>query len=483
MPVLFQDFRANHYSRRHTVYSKIKRVTNNGYDTSNDFFGNNFTGNILGLTNDSKDFFSSGCNDIIYSSDFNALIACGYNAPGDNRSNLSTFMYSTNNGVSWAFAKDTFPNQSNTGGYAITLAISDGEVFCGGTGGTTGNFVSLMKTSDGDNWDAVTSCTLREVTSIAASGDGEILVSGTDTSDVLKLLLSVDNGVTFTEINYATQLSNPAYTGPVYYINNSFYFAPTQGDGNALVFTITGANALNNGTDINNWTNITGNFSDANGTINLTGFNTTMYYDSDNGNTFILFGGQTSHYVFYSTDGLQFIDIPLNDTDILQATKIIYVPSTGTYYLGVVHQADINNSANYSIMYSSPASDLSGWYVTLNTYVVTNNVDRLKDIPVNGVYDFYLESNTLYLVVTNVVERQGLPFTEYRGLVKYDLVSGLMNTVVKNIGNDVTKMIYSNPNLLVSVSGSQYESSNDTIYYQGPNDTTLQETEHKDDTN
>ena len=98
MPVLFQDFRANHYSRRHTVYSKIKRVTDNGYDTSNDFFGNNFTGNILGLTDDSKDFFSSSCNDIISFTDNNnntILVACGQNTSNDKRSPLSTFLYST----------------------------------------------------------------------------------------------------------------------------------------------------------------------------------------------------------------------------------------------------------------------------------------------------------------------------------------------------------------------------------------------------
>jgi len=489
MPVLFQNFRANHYSRRHTVYSKIKRVTDNGYDTSNDFFGNNFTGNLLGLNDNSKDFFSNSCSDIIYSSELDALIACGANVNGDSRSNLSTFMYSTNNGVSWAFAKDTFPAQSNGyNGAGEILAISDGVLFCGGTGGTAGNFVSLMKSSDGDNWQA-TSCSLSRVMSMATSGDGEILVWGQDSSYSHKLLLSTDNGDTFNEINYDTVLTSlPVSVGSVYHINNLFYFIVTQNTGAVAVFTISITDANTGGTDISNWTDITGNFSGANGNITLEGYNTSMYYDGDNENTFMLFGG-TSHFVFYSTDGSNFTDLPLDNPHIKQARKIVYVPpsdgtTVGTYYLGIVYPENTLEPGNYTFMYSSPTDNIN-WSNFLNTNDINSNVDSLKNIKnISGVYDFYLEANTLYLVVTNGVTTRGNhQGYEYHGLIELDLVSGLNNNPVDKTGT-VSKMIYSNPNLIVAVTSSSERFTNDdTIYYQGPNDTSLQETEHQDDTN
>ena len=93
MPVLLKNYRVNDYSRRMTVYSKLKRITDSGFDTSNDYFSEGFT-RLLGINNESltKDYFSSQCNDIIYVSSLNIHIACGVNWYRDTRSTSSTFL-------------------------------------------------------------------------------------------------------------------------------------------------------------------------------------------------------------------------------------------------------------------------------------------------------------------------------------------------------------------------------------------------------
>jgi len=485
MPVLFQDFRANTYSRRHTVYSKIKRVTRDGYYTSNDFFGNNFTSNLLGLNDNSKDFFSNSCRDVIYSSDLDALIACGANAEGDKRNNLSTFMYSTDHGVSWAFAKDSFPSLGQYNGSGSYLVISDSEIFCGGSGGESlGNYVSLMKSSDGDNWTPVTACTLDEVLSMTTSGYGQILVWGLANATPTKLLLSTNNGDTFNEVNVASILTDDIRNILLYHINNSFYAVITLNNLSIVVLTISVANANTGGDDINNWTNITSNFEDGAGNpITLTGYSTSMYHDVVNNNTFILFGGG-SNFIFYSTDGLNFIRT-LVDTNIKAATKIVYSPTDTSYYLAVAYPESDTEPGNYTIMYKCLATDISSFVPYINTHDINLKVTSLKDVIINSVTDFYLGTNTINLVVANGFKRHDNNDYqyEYYGLVNVDIATGTINNTVQTKIDNVSKLIYNNPNLLVCTeSSSQRFTNNDTIYYQGPSSTSLQETEHSADT-
>jgi len=436
MPILFQDFRANNYSRRHTVYSKIKRVTDNGYDTSNDFFGNNFTGNLLGLTDDSKDFFSSNCNDIISFS--GKLVACGQNTSNDKRSTLSTFLYSTDDGVSWAFGTGTFPDISSTDiGVGNKFLVSNNTLFCIGIGSpVTTNRTSIMTSTDGVTWTTLSTPGIQLNTDNNGSvtnGTGTLLV--TDVSSNRTIMSSVNNGGTFSVVSSIQTLINNEIINDstLYYCNNMFYaqIQTTQTTTQNLYFL--------NSSDGINWSAINGITIDPDYSI--------MF--SANGITFLF---NDINVLYYSTNGTTFqaTSLQLTQDFVLHLTY-----NAGTYYI---------------ITYLKVISSTDG---------ITWNILYYPSDPNEFIYDGYVDTDSIKLVIggeiTNIFS--GLRKINFDGSVSF-------SPTTTYPADNINKIYKGSSNIIVgsSLADNSTDSSGDnTIYYQGPNDTSLQATEHQDD--
>jgi len=418
MPVLFQNFRANHYSRRHTVYSKIKRVTDNGYDTSNDFFGNNFTGNILGVNDNSKDFFSGNCNDII--SFNNMLVACGQNKSNDSRTNLSTFLYSTDDGVSWAFGTGAFPDfPGGEPGRGFNFLSCNNTLFCTGNGGTYDNRVLVMKSTDGITWsNALTGGDQPPLffkNTYATNGLDTILICKFSTIQDVEIQISTNGGTTFSQLTISNINNESIDNCNVYYIDNKFY---------ALISTVSNNYFLYSTDNGSSWSSING----VTGIMDVSN----MFYT--NGFTFLFL----NNVLYDSTDGINFQSITLPIT-VDSMYNITYI--TDTYYLvsdtGVLKLTD--GTTNWNTLYT-------------NESIVAG----------------YVDSSGISLATT----AQIFINIQFDGTIPSPSLEFFNNPNI----NIITK---GSSNILV---GLYTDSSGDnTIYYQGPNDTSLQATEHQDD--
>jgi len=477
MPVLFQNFRANHYSRRHTVYSKIKRVTNNGYDTSNDFFGNNFTGNISGVNDNSKDFFSSGCYDIIFFD--GKLVACGNNATEDNRSNLSTFLYSTDNGVSWTFGNGTFQTYPNVGSVGLKFIISDNTtLYC------MGYINTLMKTTDGINWSVVTSIPNNIYTpeSMASNGEGDILITGNENnqSATAVLAISIDDAGSFQTMQNVPNTASTMqvfYTQDFFYLYVTYYDAPTDATTYRMfTFNIETTQNINDIYDFNNWDDITANFTDSSNNPNWTGGSSINIYYLNN-KTFINMTRYSLNInaLYCSTNGEDFQQVT-GISENAQLNQIRYNSTNSTYY-ACANSVSISASFDY-FMYSS--SDGTSWTGIIST---TNfSADYGLTVPVTGFDDFIVDTNGFKLFISYTTDEGDTIYTA--GFINTNLTGNILpggSTILENMF--ISKIFSHNNYILVPFGNGGYSNANNTIYYQGPNDNGLKPTEHQDDTN
>jgi hypothetical protein len=486
MPVLLKNYRVNDYSRRMTVYSKLKRITDSGFDTSNDYFSEGFT-RLLGINNESltKDYFSSQCNDIIYVSGLNLHIACGTNWWKDTRSKSSTFLYSEDNGVSWTFSTDTFePLGNDFLGAGSVLIFSNSIIFCGGTGGAPVNRKCLMKSSDGKNWTNV-SCPLLSIYNMVTDGSGKILVSGPNQSGKIDVLMSQDNGITWQTISDFTSATSgeTVYSADVIFINNRYYIG---------IYLYNGICTILTSADLNTWTDISGNFTANSTLITIIDMLSSVYYD--NGVYILCLElAKVRNYppVFHSSDGINFVGSTGISNRVSYASNVIYNSNDSIFYLSAQYPADLNNSSSLNIQYFSSlnimyfSTDGATWTPLLNNDAITNLPSSISNYIVLGISHFYIDNSTNSIYAIGLYSRvyAGNPTYFSFGLLNIDLDGTIIgdDPIALN-GETCNKLFINNSSVLVGMGyGTAKLSLVNSIYYALSPDVTLLPTEHADD--
>jgi len=471
MPLLLKDFRVNDFSGRRTVYSKIKRITDSGFDTSNDYFSKNFT-KLLGINNESltKDYFSSSCHDILYVSKLGIHVACGNNWYRDTRSRASTFLYSEDNGVSWTFSDDTFEFQGGFTGSATGLILSNDTIFCSGIGGTLANPQALMSSVDGKNWTNV-STPFNIITKMSTDGSGTIIVAGTNNSSGETVVcISVDNGTTWTDLTHLTSFSNITDIIPIFSNDRFFIGFYTTTSNSAEIYT---------SVNLTSWTQVTFTDGTTNITPQLSGILNGVYYSSVI-NRYILYLGfnwDKAGYApaYYSDDGINFTVSGGINEQVYDVTNVSYDDSANSFYLSVKYPISLPNPDGLTIMYKSP--DGEAWQSFLTGDSV---VPGFKNIL--GISQFYID-NSGDIHAIGVYGRVSAGDNTY-------FSTGLINITINAYinkpdpilldGETCSKLLYNNSTFLV---GMQYGTSRlsiaNSIYY--TNDSLiLQPTEHQD---
>ena len=388
---------------------------------------------------------------------------------GDTRSNLSTFLYSTDNGVSWTFGNGTFQSDANVGAFGLKFITSDNTtLYC------MGYVDILMKTTDGINWNVVTSIpnNLNEPVSIASNGEGDILITGLSYNlNGLVVSISIDDGTSFQNMQ---NLPTNAYEAYVFYTQDIFYLYVLGGTSSTMYMFNMETQNVNDITDFNNWNDITPNFTDSsNNPSFIGGGGILMFYENDTAFVRMTnYDTPSQHVLYSSTDGENFQEVTgLGGNE--KVNQIRYNSTNSTYY-ACVSQLDSSQSIDY-LMYSS--SDGTSWTGIISS---DNFITETATQGVEGIRDFVVEANGFKL------------FTSYN-IYDVNYSVGFINTDLTGIALDSSDPIvliemYLNKiflynNYILTIFSQSDTSNGNTIFYQGPNDTTLQETEHQDDTN
>ena len=469
MPVLLKDYRCNNFSGRRTVYSKFKSITTRGFDTSNDLFAGGNFGILQGLNDNSKDYFSLECNDIIK---FNNLyVACGANSSTDNRTRLSTFLYSDNGGVSWTFSNDTF----ESGDYGLVLIVSKDNnnintLFCGGSGtDSNGNLYGLMSSTDGINWETVTPITFSKIDDMATNGSQEIVAVGWNTEYTNRILqYSTDSGGNWTSVSNIS--INPGDIVKIVYANDRFYVGVADyNNGSTLtVYTSTSSN-------LTNWTPVTFNDSTNASITSLSAYLSGVYYSSvNNSDLYILYLGSYRSSVtgvFYSSDGVTFTASTGITFSNASVTNVTYndTDNDSNFYLSV-HYYNSPISPDTPIMYNS--SNGESWTGIITSNKLSSGLpSSISSSTVTGISQFFIQDSA-------IVACGSYGDASAFGLVSIALphytVTSYGTSIALNGG--VTKLFHDDA-ILVGV--YEYSISDNTIYYF--DGTQLVATEHQED--
>lgn len=458
MPVLLKDYRCNDFSKRVTVYSKLKRITTRGFDTSNDFFAGGNFGILQGLNDNSKNYFSLRCNDII---EFKGIyVACGQHASTDPRKELSTFLYSVDKGVSWTFANDTFGG----GGKGQVLIVSDNILFCGGKGsdddGTT--YYGLMKSTNGKTWTKVTS-PFSEITSMATVGSGEIVAVGMDTTNTNQIVrYSINNGSPW-DLDPAISITKDD-TVTTFHANDRFYIGVSQINSSLTVYTSL--------TALTSWSTVP--LTDINSTpITFAAHLNGVYYSSGQ---YILYLGTVGLNnippVFYSSTGDNFTacrDINISDVDV---KNVAYNVADSRFYLSVSY-SNFPLSSGTPIMYTS--SDGESWGKIIdNNHLFSVLPSSLNSDGVTGISQFFIVED-LIVAVGSYKNINSFGLVPISSIVH--AVTNVIRPIVLNGG--VTKLLYDEDSLMIGV--FENTTSDNTIYYYDETQLKLAVTEHHGD--
>ena len=472
MPVLLNNYRRNDFSKRCTVYSKLKRITTRGFDTSNDYYAGGNFGILQGLNDNSKDYFSLECNDIIKFGDL--YVACGQNAYNDQRKGLSTFLYSKDDGVSWIFSNDTFGTYEGYLGYGKVLIVSNNTLFCGGGGiDSNGNRYGLMSSTDGKTWETVNSLPIDEIYSMATNGSGEIVAYGFNSPSNLTqpAQYSIDNGITWNPVPNIT-ITPGNDTVKIVYANDKFYIGTTDYNTNALtVYT---------SIDLTNWSTVTLKDSENNSITQLPADLNGVYYSSANNlDIYILYltTGDDSNIqpVFYSSDGVTFTASTGITFSNANVTNVTYNDNDNdsSFYLSVSYN-DNQVSQGTPIMYKS-TDDGKSWAGISTITDLSSGLPSTISGDVTGISQFFIKDSTT--IIACGIYEAALPF----GLVSISLSDYTVSSYGKSIvlDNGVTKLFHEDGTILVGV--FKYPTADNTIYYYDDTSRKLVATEHQDD--
>jgi hypothetical protein len=463
MPVLLNNYRCNNFSGRRTVYSKLKRITDTGFDTSNDFFAEGNFSRLQGLNDNSKDYFSFVCSDIIKFNNGTGdlYVACGANSYTDNRTRLSTFLYSEGDGVSWTFSNDTFGYGGGVPA-GLVLIVSNNTLFCGGSGiDSNGNRYGLMSSTNGKTWEKVNSPSVfSQVSSMATNRSGKIVAVGYDTTlDNQIIQYSINNGVTWTQVqNISIAYSNTVNT---FYAHDTFFIGVTEDNDNLTVYK---------SNDLTTWTTVTLKDSENNSITQLPADLNGVYYSSSK---YILYLSivvdSNIQPVFYSTDGSTFTTstgINLNPGGV---TNVTYNDNDSNFYLSV-HYYNSPISPDTPIMYKSANGETWTGIITS-----TNLPDGLSS-DLAGILRFFIQDSTnvawgIYVTSSSLFGLVSIALSDYT-------VSSYGTSIALNDGV-VTKLFHDEDSgaILVGVYGDDI-TDNTIYYYDG---TQLVATEHQED--